>query len=127
MTTSALLKQINIVPRWIIFTLDFLICLVSITTAYIIKYNFAFSNLNYQQFSQNVLIITAISTLVFLIVKTYSGIIRYTSLQDSFRILFAVLVSNGAFFTINLFLVALTKQPYISNSILITNAAVCFF
>ena len=66
MTSTRLFKQLNIVPRWIIFTLDLLICLLSITAAYIIKYNFDFSALNFMQFSQNVLIILTISTIVFL-------------------------------------------------------------
>ncbi len=126
MTTSKLFNHINIVPRWIIFTLDLLICLLSMTVAYIIKYNFDFSKLNYIQFSQNVLIIFGISIIVFFAVKTYSGIIRYTSAQDSFRILSAVLISNGAFFIINLLSLAFARQPFISNSILAINALACF-
>jgi len=126
MTTSKLFNHINIVPRWIIFTLDLLICLLSMTVAYIIKYNFDFSRLNYIQFSQNVLIIFGISIIVFFAVKTYSGIIRYTSAQDSFRILSAVLISNGAFFIINLLSLAFARQPFISNSILAINALACF-
>lgn len=126
MTTSKLFNHINIVPRWIIFTLDLLICLLSMTVAYIIKYNFDFSRLNYIQFSQNVLIIFGISIIVFFAVKTYSGIIRYTSAQDSFRILSAVLISNGAFFIINLLSLAFARQPFISNSILAVNALACF-
>jgi len=126
MTTSKLFNHINIVPRWIIFTLDLLICLLSMTVAYIIKYNFDFSRLNYIQFSQNVLIIFGISIIVFFAVKTYSGIIRYTSAQDSFRILSAVLISNGAFFIINLLSLAFARQPFISSSILAINALACF-
>jgi len=126
MTTSKLFNHINIVPRWIIFTLDLLICLLSMTVSYIIKYNFDFSRLNYIQFSQNVLIIFGISIIVFFAVKTYSGIIRYTSAQDSFRILSAVLISNGAFFIINLLSLAFARQPFISNSILAINALSCF-
>ncbi len=126
MTTSKLFNHINIVPRWIIFTLDLLICLLSMTVAYIIKYNFDFSRLNYIQFSQNVLIIFGISIIVFFAVKTYSGIIRYTSAQDSFRILSAVLISNGAFFIINLLSLAFARQPFISNSTLAINALACF-
>jgi len=126
MTTSKLFNHINIVPRWIIFTLDLLICLLSMTVSYIIKYNFDFSKLNYIQFSQNVLIIFGISIIVFFAVKTYSGIIRYTSAQDSFRILSAVLISNGAFFIINLLSLAFARQPFISNSILAINALACF-
>jgi FlaA1/EpsC-like NDP-sugar epimerase len=63
---------------------------------------------------------------VFLTVKTYSGIIRYTSAQDSFRILASVLVSNGIFFLINLSTIAFNKSPYISSSILVINGLVCF-
>lgn len=126
MTTTTLFKELNIVPRWIIFTLDLLICLLSVTAAYIFKYNFDFSTLNYTQFSQNVLIISAISAVVFFCIKTYSGIIRYTSAQDSFRIFLAVLISNGVFFIINLFVIAFTNPPIISNKILIINTCVCF-
>src|ERR1700721_2648824 len=98
MNTSTLLKQINIVPRWIIFSLDLFICFLSLTLAYAIKYNFDFSNLNYAVFSRNILILSTISIIVFLTVKTYAGIIRYTSVQDSIRFLFSVLISNGLFF-----------------------------
>jgi FlaA1/EpsC-like NDP-sugar epimerase len=126
MTTTTLFKELNIVPRWIIFTLDLLICLLSVTAAYIFKYNFDFSTLNYVQFSQNVLIIAAISAIVFSSIKTYSGIIRYTSAQDSFRIFLAVLISNGTFYIINLFVIALANPPIISNKILIINTCICF-
>lgn len=46
-------KQISIVPRWIIFTLDLVISLLSLTVAYLIKYNFDLSTLNYVEFSEN--------------------------------------------------------------------------
>jgi FlaA1/EpsC-like NDP-sugar epimerase len=126
MNSSTLLKQINIVPRWIIFTLDLLICFLSLTLAYAIKYNFDFSNLNYVAFCRNALILSAISTIAFLVVKTYAGIIRYTSAQDSIRILSAVLLSNGLFFLISLITTALGRYLMISNSILIINGLTCF-
>lgn len=126
MKPSTLFSQINIVPRWIIFTLDLFICFLSLTVAYAIKYNFDFSNLNMVEFSRNVLLIAAVSTIVFIILRTYSGIIRYTSAQDSFRILMAVLLSNGVFFVINLVRVAFAGQSFISSSILIINGLACF-
>jgi FlaA1/EpsC-like NDP-sugar epimerase len=126
MNSSTLLKQINIVPRWIIFTLDLLICFLSLTIAYAIKYNFDFSNLNYEVFSRNALILSVISTIVFFAVKTYAGIIRYTSAQDSIRILSAVLLSNGLFFLMSLVAAASGRHPMISNSILIINGLTCF-
>ncbi|WP_184658853.1 polysaccharide biosynthesis protein [Pedobacter cryoconitis] len=119
-------SQINIVPRWIIFTLDLTICFVSLTLAYLIKRNFDLSTLDYVEFSRNVLVTTVISTLVFLKVKTFSGIIRYTSAQDTFRILYAVIVINSTFFLVNMAFVATGKSAIIPNSVLIINGLSSF-
>jgi len=59
-------------------------------------------------------------------VKTFSGIIRYTSVQDTFRVLFAVIASNGIFFFINIIVTAFDKGPYISNIILVINGLTSF-
>ena len=118
--------QINIVPRWIIFCLDLLICMLSLSAAYLIRYNFDLSTMDYVEFSRNVLILTGINTVVFFNVKTFSGIIRYTSAQDSIRILFAVLISNGLFFLINLSVVAFKDAAYVSNSVLAINGLASF-
>jgi FlaA1/EpsC-like NDP-sugar epimerase len=121
-----LFSQINIVPRWIIFTLDLTICFISLTIAYLIKHNFDFSNLDYLEFSRNVLITTVISTAVFVTVKSYAGIIRYTSAQDTFRILYAVIVANSTFFLINMGFVATGNSALISNGILIITGLASF-
>jgi len=121
-----LFGKINIVPRWIIFLLDLGICLVSLTVAYAVKLNLALSDVNVVEFSRNILIITAINIIVFFNVKTYSGIIRYTSAQDTFRILFAVLISNGVFSFLNFVVTALGYHPYISNTVLIINLLTSF-
>jgi FlaA1/EpsC-like NDP-sugar epimerase len=126
MTSPALFYRLNIVPRWIIFILDLLISLLSFTVSYAIKYNFDFSNLNYIAFGQNALAIAVISTIVFFAVKTYAGIIRYTSAQDSFRIFLSVLVANCVFFLINIGAVAFFGTSIISTGILVINALVCF-
>ena len=119
-------SQINIVPRWIIFTLDLMICFVSLTIAYLIKYNFDFSGMDYVEFSRNVLVMALINTIVFINVKTYSGIIRYTSAQDTFRILFSVLISNGLFFFLDIILIAINEPAFISSSVLIINGLASF-
>lgn len=119
-------SQINIVPRWIIFLLDLGVCIISLIIAYFVKYNFDFSDLNVVAFSRNVLILTLINTIVFFNIKTYAGIIRYTSAQDTFRILFAILIANGLFFFLNLTVVAFNQDSYISSSILIVNGLSSF-
>ena len=72
------------------------------------------------------MVFSILNSLVFLVVKTYAGIIRYTSAQDSFRILFSVLISNGLFVIVNLVLVSFHKDPYISNVILVINGLTGF-
>jgi FlaA1/EpsC-like NDP-sugar epimerase len=82
--------------------------------------------MNYLEFSRNVVILTGINIFVFFNVKTFSGIIRYTSAQDSIRILFAVLISNGTFFFVSMAVVAFKGAQYISSSILVINGLTGF-
>ena len=119
-------NHINIVPRWIIFCLDLFVCAFSLCFAYFLKYNFIIEEINAAELSRNILIFTILNSFVFLAVKTYAGIIRYTSAQDSFRILFSVLISNGLFFIVNLILLSFNKEPYISNVILVINGLTGF-
>lgn len=94
--------------------------------AYAVRLNLALSDINVVEFSRNILILTAINIIVFFNVKTYAGIIRYTSAQDTFRILFAVLISNGVFSFLNFIITALGYHPYISNTVLIINLLTSF-
>lgn len=119
-------NQINIVPRWIIFCLDLFVCAFSLCFAYFLKYNFNIDEINSNELSRNILVFSIVNSFVFLLIKTYAGIIRYTSAQDSFRILFSVLISNGIFVLVNLILVSFNKAPYISNVILVINGLTGF-
>ena len=119
-------NHINIVPRWIIFCLDLFVCAFSLCFAYFLKFNFNIGEINSNELSRNILVFSILNSLVFLVVKTYAGIIRYTSAQDSFRILFSVLISNGLFVIVNLVLVSVHKEPYISNVILVINGLTGF-
>ncbi|SDM17048.1 NDP-sugar epimerase, includes UDP-GlcNAc-inverting 4,6-dehydratase FlaA1 and capsular polysaccharide biosynthesis protein EpsC [Pedobacter antarcticus] len=118
--------QINIVPRWIIFTLDLAICIISLTFAYLLRLNFDLNHLDYVEFSRNVLILTSLNAIVFVIMKSYSGIIRYTSAQDSFRILYSILFSNSLYFVVNMAFVATGSHPLIPTTVLVVNALTCF-
>ncbi|GAB1462415.1 polysaccharide biosynthesis protein [Pedobacter sp.] len=118
--------KINIVPRWIIFLLDLGICAISLTIAYAVKLNLELSAIDLVEFSRNILIAATINTIVFFNVKTYAGIIRYTSAQDTFRILFSVIISNGLFALLNFAITAFGHAPYISNTVLIVNLLTSF-
>ncbi len=87
-------KQINVVPRWVIFLLDLASCTISLLFAYCTRYNFHIEKIDVSSLEKTLLIFLVINCIVFAIAKTYAGIVRYTSAQDSFRILFSVVLSN---------------------------------
>ncbi|MES3016262.1 MAG: nucleoside-diphosphate sugar epimerase/dehydratase [Bacteroidota bacterium] len=119
-------SRINIVPRWIIFALDLTCCIFSLCFAYFIRFNFDISLINTTELSRNLLFFATINAIVFFSVKTYAGIIRYTSAQDSFRILLSIILSNGLFFVCNLILVSFRKEPVIPSVVLIINLLCSF-
>ncbi|PST84063.1 polysaccharide biosynthesis protein [Pedobacter yulinensis] len=119
-------QKINIVPRWIIFLLDLAICTFSLIFAYGLRHNLDLTSVEVPELARNLLIMGVITSLVFINIKTYAGIIRYTSAQDSFRILFSVIISNGTFFVLNLFFISFTNRSFIPNTVLITNGLTSF-
>ncbi len=119
-------QSLNIVPRWIIFCLDMSICILSLGFAYFIRYNFDLNNIDHTAFNRNIIIFSFINLIVFLSVKTYAGIIRYTGFQDAHRIVLSVGVSNFMFFLTNILLMAYNLKPIISNEVLVVNALLSF-
>ncbi len=119
-------KKINIVPRWLIFCIDLVFCGFALLLSYLLKYNFEASAIDFNELSRNTLIFLGINCIVFFNVKTYAGIVRYTSAQDSFRILFSISVSNLFFILTNLFLLSFNKEPIISNVIVVITGLCSF-
>ncbi|MDP1812053.1 MAG: nucleoside-diphosphate sugar epimerase/dehydratase [Sediminibacterium sp.] len=95
-------KKINIVPRWIIFCIDLGTCAFSLFFSFLIRYNLSLEAINWRDMSGSILILSVINAIVFGNFKTYSGIIRYTGLQDALRISYAVLVTSAILFFISL-------------------------
>jgi len=120
------LGKINIVPRWVILLLDLSISIVSLVIAHLLIHNLNVFGIDPVVFSRNTLILTFINLVVFYNVKTYAGIIRYTSAQDTFRVLFAVFVSNVAFVFLNLTAISFHYGPLISNKLLFVNGLTSF-
>lgn len=111
--------NINIVPRWIIFIIDLSCCIFSLCIAYLIRFNFDIAEVDVQKVSRNILLFTCVNTIVFLALKTYAGIIRYTSAQDSFRILFSIITTNLLFFFGNLVASSFGEEHLVSNMVLV--------
>lgn len=94
--------------------------------AYSLKHNLDLTTIELPELARNLLIIGTINIAVFFHIKTFTGIIRYTSAQDSFRILISVIIGNGTFFVLNLISITFFQFPLISITILITNGLTSF-
>ena len=88
-----MLKKINIVPRWIIFLIDIFLCNLSLAFAYLIGHNLNPILISLRELGSNLVVLTAINTLIFFNFKTYAGIVRYTGVQDALRISLSLLAS----------------------------------
>ena len=107
--------KLEIVSRWIIFTIDICLSLVALLFAVILQHNFIIDKINFIAFYKSVLLVIAVNSLVFYSVKTFAGIVRYTSAQDSFRILFSVILSSLILFFTNALIIVGSGSAVISN------------
>lgn len=107
--------KLEIVSRWIIFMIDICLSLFALLFAVILQHNFIIDKINFISFYKSVLLVIAVNSLVFYSVKTFAGIVRYTSAQDSFRILFSVILSSLILFFTNALIIVATGTPVISN------------
>lgn len=119
-------KKINIVPRWIIFFIDLGICAFSLFFSFLIRYNLSFEAINMRDIRGSILILSVINAIVFANFKTYSGIIRYTGLQDALRICYAILVTTVVLFFISLIASNSGGALFFSPVTLIINALFSF-
>ena len=119
-------KKINILPRWIIFLIDILICSFSLIFSYLIRYNLSLESINMHELSGNILILVLINSIVFINFRTYAGIIRYTGVQDALRICYATLMTTSVLFFISLVASNSGGALTFSNVTLIINALFSF-
>jgi FlaA1/EpsC-like NDP-sugar epimerase len=108
-------SKIEIVPRWLIFTIDVGLSIFALLLAKLLKYNLHVEDIDLIDLYKSVVAVVCVNTAVFIALKTYAGIVRYTSSQDSFRILFSVLVSSFILFFNNISLTLYGSSPFMST------------
>src|SRR5690606_27145696 len=112
--------KFNIVPRWVIFTLDLCCCVIALFFATLLLNSFTYDTIHSTDFNRRLLVVLSASAAVFYRLKMYAGIVRYTSALDSVRILSSVTLCLVILFLTNTVLVALNRAPLLSNSLLVT-------
>jgi len=94
-------KNFSIVPKFVILLLDLAGSAVSLFIAILIQQNVAYRNLNWDNVTNSILLILLINALVFIVTKSHTGIVRYTGMQDAFRLSVAVAISAFILMFIN--------------------------
>jgi len=89
-------------PRWLILSIDMLITAVSIVFAFLLRFNFDIKNPNFDFIHISIIFVLIVRFLLFIITRSYAGIIRYTSTKDAVRIIVVITISNTFFIIANL-------------------------
>ncbi|MDQ3392587.1 MAG: polysaccharide biosynthesis protein [Bacteroidota bacterium] len=97
-----IIQSLKILPRWIILLIDLFVLLCSVTFAYLLRFNFDTREIILNRFLYGTLMFLGCSFLAILITQSYSGIIRYTSIQDGWRIVYTTTIGVVIALLINL-------------------------
>ncbi|GAB5522311.1 MAG: nucleoside-diphosphate sugar epimerase/dehydratase [Roseivirga sp.] len=112
------IKTLNILPRWIIVIIDLVTFAMAALVGYMLRLNFDVDALYEYNFLRGVLIFMMAGLTGSLVTRSFAGIIRYTGLQDTLRVLYANLFALAVVFSIN----------YLSeNSVPYSVAVIAFF
>ncbi len=120
------IKNMSILPRWVIFTLDIGISVICFLIAYLIKAEFDYAVWNKVEIFNNTLILLGFNISLFTLFRVYAGIIRFTGLQDTFRIFFVVFFANAGYGVLDMFFRTWNNEPLIAPSILVINTLLSF-
>ncbi len=100
-------------PRWLILIIDLLISVASITFAYLLRFNFDLKATNFESFGIALIYILSVRLILFILSRSYAGIIRYTSTKDAVRIIIVIFISSVIFSLTNLGIHLFTDYQYI--------------
>jgi len=119
-------KNFSIVPKWIIFLLDIVGSMFAFLIAIVIKQNLTLVGLSFQAVLNTFILVFITNCLVFTSIKTYSGIVRYTGIQDAFRISIAIIGSAAILFIVNSVSFRYSEEFILSTVVVIVYAGVSF-
>jgi FlaA1/EpsC-like NDP-sugar epimerase len=95
------IKNFSIVPKFVILLLDLGATVTALFIAILIQQNVALRAVNWDHVANSIFLILLVNTSVFVITKSYTGIVRYTGVQDAVRIAGAVAISSFVILVIN--------------------------
>ena len=95
------INNFSIVPKFVILLLDLGATVTALFIAILIQQNVSLASTNWQHMLNATLLMLLVNSLVFTTTKSYTGIVRYTGVQDALRIAVAVGLSSFIILVIN--------------------------
>lgn len=80
-------------PRWIVLTIDMVICAVSLALVYFLLQNTLTPYKDFESFYVQVSMLLGVNLIYFIVFKTYSGIIRHSTFKDIIKLAFSALAT----------------------------------
>jgi FlaA1/EpsC-like NDP-sugar epimerase len=116
-------------PRWSILIIDCIICAFALTIAVLLRFNFnEIPEADLKNLPIDYLVVLVIRFSLFLISKTYKGVVRYTSSKDAARIFKIVLLGSLLIFAFNIAYYYIGNRTFfIPNSVIIIDALCTLF
>jgi len=90
-------------PSWIILVIDIVICLFSVILAFLLRFNFSIPPSVKTDLPLVLGIMLSVRLISFLITRSYTGVIRYTSTDDATRIFLVTFFGSICFGLVNVF------------------------
>lgn len=101
------------VPRWMLFIHDTSAVFLAFFLAYILRFNFVISELDINQVVVHGLIVLLFYTVFMLIIKSYTGILRHTTLTD-----ISLVFASTTLSAFTLLIISISERLVIHNSYL---------
>ena len=118
------------VSRWLILAVDVMIVSLSFVTANVLRHNFHISTINGQLVERQFLFMLYIRLGCFFYFRSYTGIIRHTSIEDAILLLKTITLSSFVAGTLSLiirYIYGFDTPYYVPFSILGIDYFICLF
>lgn len=118
------------VSRWLILVVDMMIVSLSFIAAYVLRHNFHISNISWQSVERQFLFMLYVRLGCFFYFRSYTGIIRHTSIEDAILLFKTITLSTfvAGFFSLVIRYISGYDTPYyVPLSILSIDYFICLF
>ena len=103
------INNFSIVPKFVILIIDLLASVFALFIAILIQQNVDLRAINWDHVLNSVFLILLVNSLVFTTIKSYTGIVRYTGVQDALRIVVSISISSFIILVINTLTLSYSK------------------